>query len=58
MFSMFNLFGQVKEHEIKLRDKLGNPKLIEFKETKVANQAQSVQSFLNQQFKGGDKNRI
>ena len=55
MFSMFNLFGQVKEHEIKLRDKLGNPKLIEFKETKVANQAQSVQSFLNQQFKGGDK---
>jgi Zn-dependent metalloprotease len=52
------LFGQVKEHEIKLRDKLGNPKLIEFKETKVANQTQSVQIFLKQQFKADEKSEF
>ncbi|MDT8414895.1 MAG: M4 family metallopeptidase [Flavobacteriaceae bacterium] len=52
---MFSAFGQVKEHEIKQRDKLGNPKFITFTETQVANQAQSVQTFLKQQFKGDGK---
>lgn len=58
LFSMFNVFGQARENEIKLRDKLGNPKLIEFKETKVANQAPSVQNFLKQQFKGDGKSEF
>lgn len=52
---MLSAFGQVKENEIKQRDQLGNPKLIKFKETTVANQTQSVQTFLKQQFKGDGK---
>lgn len=55
MFTVFNSYGQVKEYEVKLRDKKGNPSLIDFKETKVANQTQSVQSFLRQQFKNDQK---
>ena len=58
MFTSFNLFGQVKEHEIKLRDKKGNPSLINFKETRVANQTQSVRSFLKKQFKADDKSEF
>ncbi|MDZ4148700.1 MAG: M4 family metallopeptidase [Flavobacteriaceae bacterium] len=58
MFTSFNLFGQVKEHEIKLRDKKGNPSLIGFKETKVANQTQSVRSFLKKQFKADEKSEF
>lgn len=54
LFACFHLFGQVKEHEVKLRDKIGNPKLIKFKETKVSNQKEGIEAFLKQQFKTDD----
>ena len=51
LMTCFQLTAQVKEQEVKLRDRSGNPKLIKFKETKISNQRQSLEKFLKQQFK-------
>lgn len=53
-FTCIQLTAQVKEQEVKLRDQKGNPKLIEFKETKISNQRQSINTFLKQQFKASE----
>lgn len=48
---MTTTFAQVKEKEILSRDKLGQPKIIKFEETKVSENIGAINSFLKSQYK-------
>tara|TARA_R110002096_G_scaffold17522_3_gene60582 strand:+ start:265 stop:1254 length:990 start_codon:yes stop_codon:yes gene_type:complete len=48
---MTTVFAQVKEKEILSRDKVGQPKIIKFEETKVSENIGAINSFLKSQYK-------
>lgn len=50
LFTLANVFAQVKEREISSRDKMGQPKLIKFNETKVSDDPQAIKIFLKSLF--------
>ena len=45
-----NIFAQVQKHEIQLEDEKGQPSFIQFAETKVSSELNSVKSFLRKQY--------
>ena len=51
IMSLANVLAQVKDKEILSRDKLGQPKIIKFKETNVSENIKEINSFLKSQYK-------
>lgn len=51
IMSLANVLAQVKEKEILSRDKLGQPKIIKFKETNVSENIKEINNFLKSQYK-------
>ncbi|MBN2572700.1 MAG: M4 family metallopeptidase [Ignavibacteriales bacterium] len=51
IMSLTNVFAQVKEKEIQSLDKLGQPKIIKFKETSVPEDIKHINNFLKSQYK-------
>lgn len=53
-----SIIGQVKENEITTRDKLGQPKLIKFNDTKISDESQAINIFLKSLFKAESENEF
>ena len=47
----FDVFAQVQKHEIQLEDEKGKPSFIQFGETKVSSELNSVKNFIQKQYR-------